>query len=258
MRNETKMTQISRIGRTAALLLVASSLSGCLFTDRLSQVGKAPVLSQIENPANMHGNQPLVMPMPKPTEEVYVQEANSLWRRGSRSFFKDQRARNVGDLITVDISIDDSANISNETERTRDNAENAGLTNFLGWETTMGNMFTGVDPTALVNANSDSKSNGKGTVSRNETINMTVAAMVTQVLPNGNMVIAGRQETRVNFEVRELQVAGIIRAEDITNTNTINFDQIAEARISYGGRGQLSDVQQPRYGQQVYDIIWPF
>ncbi len=258
MRNSNRKSQILRLAKTTAALLLAGSLSGCLFTERLANVGQAPALSQIDNPAKLNGNRPLVLPMPQPAEEAYVQEANSLWRQGSRSFFKDQRARNVGDLITVDIQINDSANLSNETERTRDNSENAGLTNALGWETQLGEVLTGVDPTSLINANSDSKSNGKGTVKRNESIKMTVAAMVTQVLPNGNMVIAGRQETRVNFEIRELQVAGIIRAEDITNTNTISFNQIAEARISYGGRGQLSDVQQPRYGQQIYDILWPF
>jgi flagellar L-ring protein FlgH len=81
---------------------------------------------------------------------------------------------------------------------------------------------------------------------------------VTQVLPNGNLVVQGRQELRVNFEVRELQITGVIRQQDISSTNTVSYTKLAEARISYGGRGQLTDVQQPRYGQQLLDIIAPF
>ncbi|HSG34236.1 MAG TPA: flagellar basal body L-ring protein FlgH, partial [Sphingomonadaceae bacterium] len=111
---------------------------------------------------------------------------------------------------------------------------------------------------SLIDLSSNSNSQGSGSVNRDEEIKLRVAALVTQVLPNGNLVIAGRQEVRVNYEVRDLQIAGLIRPEDITSTNTIKYDQIAEARIAYGGRGQISDVQQPRYGQQVFDIIWPF
>lgn len=238
-------------------LLLGLALSGCNTLTRLSEVGSAPGLSEIENPAVITGVEPVAMPMPAP--ETLHQEANSLWRPGSRAFFKDQRASDVGDILTVVIQIDDSASLSNRTNRTRTAAEGAGLPAVLGFESKFGNFLPdAVDPANLIEANSDSLAEGSGVIDREEQIDIRVAAMVTQVLPNGNLVVAGRQETRVNYELRQLQIAGIIRPEDITSTNTINWDQIAEARIAYGGRGTVSDVQQPRYGQQIYDILWPF
>ncbi|SMF67939.1 flagellar L-ring protein precursor FlgH [Tistlia consotensis] len=241
----------------AGAVALGLTLSGCNALTRLSEVGSAPSLSQIENPAVITGAQPVAMPMPAP--EPLHQEANSLWRPGSRAFFKDQRASDVGDILTVVIQIDDSATLSNKSDRTRTNSENAGLPAVLGFESKFSKVLpSAVDPSNLIEATSDSSSEGTGSINRSEAIDLRVAAMVTQVLPNGNLVIAGRQETRVNFELRQLQIAGIIRPEDLTSTNTINWDQIAEARISYGGRGTMSDVQQPRYGQQLYDILWPF
>jgi len=165
----------------------------------------------------------------------------------------------AGDILTVVIAIKDEAKISNSSERTRKNGEDASASSFLGYESRLGAVFPdSIDPTSLINLDSNSNSQGAGSVNRDESINLRVAALVTQVLPNGNLVIAGRQEVRVNYEVRELQVQGLIRPEDVASSNTVNYDQIAEARISYGGRGQISDVQQPRYGQQIFDIIWPF
>ena len=244
--------------RTFVISLVAASLTGCNMINRLAQVGDAPSLSTIENPANVVvGAQQVSIPMPTPVE--IERSPSSLWRPGSRAFLKDQRAAEVGDILTVIIEINDSAAISNKTNRSRVNAEDASATSFLGYEASLASILpAAVDATDLVDLDSTSSSEGAGAVARDESINLRVAALVTQVLPNGNLVVAGRQEVRVNFEVRELQVAGLIRPEDITNTNQINYDQIAEARIAYGGRGQISDVQQPRYGQQVFDIIWPF
>lgn len=249
---------LSLLKRTAAVSLVAVSLSACNMINRLSEVGSAPQLSTIENPANMvSGGEQISLPMPTPVE--VERSPSSLWRPGSRAFLKDQRAAEVGDILTVIIEINDSAAISNKTNRSRVNAEDASATSFLGYEASLASLLpTAVDATDLVDLDSTSSSEGAGAVARDESINLRVAALVTQVLPNGNLVVAGRQEVRVNFEVRELQVAGLIRPEDITSTNQISYDQIAEARIAYGGRGQLSDVQQPRYGQQVFDIIWPF
>ena len=239
----------------AAALTLA--LAGCNALTRLSEVGQEPKLAPIENPAVLHGNQPVAMPMPPPM--VVDRQPNSLWRPGSRAFLKDQRASEVGDILTVVIEISDDASITASTSRTRTAGEDSAMTSLLGYEASLNAIFPeAIDNLSLINLDSNSSSTGAGTVVRDETINLRVAALVTQVLPNGNLVIAGRQEVRVNFEVRQLQIVGMIRPEDITSRNLISYDQVAEARISYGGRGQVSDVQQPRYGQQIYDIIWPF
>jgi flagellar L-ring protein precursor FlgH len=241
-----------------AVLATALTLSACGNTmERLSRVGEAPSMAKVQNPAKIANDKPVDMPMPKTIKRT--REANSLWRPGSRAFFKDQRASEVGDILTVLISMNDSAKLDNSTQRSRDNSETAGLPSFLGFQSKLQNVLPkAVDPSSLVDATSTSSSTGSGKIQRNEQINLKIAAVVTQVLPNGNLVIAGRQETRVNFEMRELKVAGIIRPEDITATNTISYDQIAEARVAYGGRGTVSDVQHPRYGQEIYDILWPF
>ncbi len=247
----------ARLVASTLIACAALALSACNALTRLSQVGEEPPLATIQNPAALHGNRPVAMPMPPPM--VVERKPNSLWRPGSRAFLKDQRAADVGDILTVIIEIEDSATISNATSRSRTAGEDASASSVVGYEDSLGQILPeAVDPTNLIDLDSNSNSEGSGSVNRDETINLRVAALVTQVLPNGNLVIAGRQEVRVNFEVRELQVAGMIRPEDITSINTVSYDQIAEARIAYGGRGQISDVQQPRYGQQIFDIVWPF
>ena len=143
-----------------------------------------------------------------------------------------------------------------ETQRSRENKEDSGIDNFFG-KTKLPIMNTPV-PTRMFTGDSSSSSDGKGTINRQEALTTNVAAVITQVLPNGNLVIEGKQEVRVNSEIRELIVAGIVRPEDIESDNTIDSTKIAEARIAYGGRGQITDVQQPRYGQQFFDAIWPF
>ena len=253
---KTRLTK-ARLTKIATIAVLALTLGACNALTRLSQVGQEPPLTAIQNPAVLHGNQPIAMPMPPPL--VVERKPNSLWRPGSRAFLKDQRASEVGDILTVVIEIEDDASISNSTNRSRTAGEDASAASILGYEASLAQIFpSAIDPTSLIDLDSSSNTQGAGSVNRDESINLRVAVLVTQVLPNGNLVIAGRQEVRVNFEVRELQVAGLIRPEDITSTNTINYDQIAEARIAYGGRGQITDVQQARYGQQIYDIIWPF
>lgn len=253
----SSFSSASRLRRIAisALLLASCALGGCSSIDRLSQIGEQPKLSAIDNPTTQPGYKPVQMPMPKP--EVASYNPNSLWRNGSRAFFKDQRATHVGDLLTVTVNITDKANLSNETQRSRTNKEDSGITDFIGGKT-LGVQAQKVLPGRILTADSTASSDGKGSVNRTEALQTNVAAVVTQVLPNGNLVVEGKQEIRVNYEIRELVVAGIVRPEDIQSDNTIDSSKIAQARIAYGGRGQITDVQQPRYGQQVMDVLLPF
>ena len=247
-------SRIHRFIVTGALLATAALAGGCSSIDRLSQIGEKPKLTEIENPTAQPGYKPVQMPMPKPETASY--NANSLWRNGSRAFFKDQRAARIGDLLTVTVNFTDKANIANETQRSRTNKEDSGITDFIGAQTIT--QAHKILPGRILTTDSTSSSDGKGSVNRQEALQTSVAAVVTQVLPNGNLVVEGKQEIRVNFEIRELIVAGIVRPEDIQSDNTIDSSKIAQARIAYGGRGQITDVQQPRYGQQVMDVLLPF
>jgi flagellar L-ring protein FlgH len=247
--------QIMIIARHAILAsLAASLLSGCAAFDRIKNIGEPPALAAVDNPTAKPGYKPVQMPMPAAQPASY--NPNSLWRNGSRAFFKDQRAHQVGDILTVKVNITDKANIANDTKRSRANAEDSGVDNFFGKQKLP--ILNSALPTRIFSGDSTSSSEGKGSVDRSEALSTNVAGVVTQVLPNGNLVIEGRQEIRVNFEIRELIVAGVVRPEDIESDNTIDSSKIAQARIAYGGRGQITDVQQPRYGQQVLDVILPF
>ncbi len=235
--------------------ITASLLSGCAAVDRLKGVGEQPPLAAVDNPTSRPGYKPVQMPMPAAQPASY--NPNSLWRNGSRAFFKDQRAHQIGDILTVMVNITDKANIANETQRSRANTEDSGVTDFLGSKT-IKTPASAILPGRILTADSTASSDGKGSVNRQEALQTNVAAVVTQVLPKGNLVVEGKQEIRVNFEIRELIVAGIVRPEDIQSDNTIDSSKIAQARIAYGGRGQITDVQQPRYGQQVLDVVLPF
>ena len=243
--------------RCALLGVALLGLGACNALTRANEIGEAPKLAAVQDPSQIPNADPVTMPMPAPN--LGARQPNSLWRTGSRAFFRDQRASRVGDILTVIISIDEKAKLSNETKRSRSNKEGADLTNLFGLETQLTKVLPeGVTGDSLVSAGSETSNEGKGTVDRSEKINLRVAATITQVLPNGNLVLAGRQQVSVNFDLRELLVTGVIRPEDISAENTVKYDQIAEARIAYGGRGQLQDVQQPRYGTQALDILMPF
>ena len=250
------MTMTKLFARTLALLLLPALLAGCSTLDQLAGVGQTPKLSAIEDPTSRAGYKPATMPMPVLQAASY--QPNSLFSNEAKGFFKDQRAHKVGDILTVLVTIDDSAQISNSTNRSRSSSSEGSVGGVLG------SIFGGKVPLADVEASGKLTTSGgltdggSGSVNRSESLATQVAAVVVQVLPNGNLVIEGRQEVRVNFEVRDLIVVGIVRPEDIHSDNTIPSSKIAEARISYGGRGQITQVQQPRYGQQIADAILPF
>lgn len=249
------MRQITRKISLATALSLA--LSACGTLDRIKNIGQAPDLTPMQQMVLQPRGRSLALAMPQ--QDPVATEANSLWRTGAKAFFRDHRAARVGDIITVVIDIEDEAAVENSTSRSRTASEDAGVSNFLGIEGELAKILPGgFDAANAIDFSSNSSTAGTGSVDRSETISMTVAAIVSQVLPNGNLVIQGRQEVRVNFEVRELYITGIIRPEDISRFNTIKHTQIAEARISYGGRGQLTEVQQARYGQQLYEILFPF
>lgn len=255
-----------RAARLAALLLAATSLSACGNTlQRLANVGQEPPVSPIQNPAERQG----YVQMPLPTPVAAERSANSLWRQGARAFFKDNRASQVGDILTVSINRTDTTTWANDTSRVRANTNSSGATTLLGYDLTslvgrlpgqQGTITPG--STGLLNVAGALNNDAEADMTRSETLNVKLAAVVTQVLPNGNLVIHGSQEVRVNFETRVIQVGGVVRPADIRSTagseNEVAFERIAEARLSYGGRGQLMDIQQPRWGDQVLDILMPF
>ena len=244
-----------RVVLAGSLVALSCVASGCSAVNRLSQIGEQPKLTSIDNPTVQPGYKPVSMPMPKPETVSY--NPNSLWRNGSRAFFKDQRAHQVGDIMTVTVNITDQAKLGNETQRNTAGTESSAITDFAGAKL-LGTQAQKVLPGNLLTANGASQYDGKGSIQRQETLQTNIAAVVTQVLPNGNLVVEGKQEIRVNFEMRELIVGGIVRPEDIQSDNTIDSSKIAQARISYGGRGQITEIQQPRYGQQVMDVLLPF
>lgn len=216
---------------------------------------KGPELAPVGYPAALVPQAQVILPQPQPTPA----SANSLWRQGARAFFIDQRASRVGDILTVQIDIDDSAKTTNNTSSSRDSSIAAGIPHLLGLESTLGKILPGgFDPANALATNSKTSNAGAGSIDREEKISLTIAAVVTAVLPNGNLVIQGTQEVRTNTDLRQLTVAGIVRPEDISSSNTIKHTQIAEARISYGGRGDLMRVQKTPAGQSLVEKFSPF
>jgi flagellar L-ring protein precursor FlgH len=245
-----------RTARSVSLFTLSLTLGGCAVAQE-AVVG--PRMTPMGYPAALMGAEQQVV-LPAYHHEVGAEaSANSLWRVGARTFFHDQRASKVGDILTVSITINDTANVTNNTTRERKSANNMGLTHFFGLESTLGKILpSAFAPANAVATNSDAQLTGTGQIQRQDQITMTVAAVVTKVLPNGNMVIQGRQEVKTNNELRELTVQGVVRPEDISSTNTINHTQIAEARISYGGRGDLNRTNTTPWGQALTETFSPF
>jgi flagellar L-ring protein precursor FlgH len=242
-----------RLGALLASVAIVAGTGGCNMVTRLSEVGDYPQMSPITNPQAQPGYRPVNLPMPAPMQD----NPNSLWRPGARAFFKDIRAKEVGDTLTVRLKLDDSAKMSNKTKRKRDDSEKMGLQALMGYEAYLGKILPkGHNSADLFGFGT--KSNTDGDIGRSESIEITFAALVTQVLPNGSLAIIGRQEVRVNYELRELMLTGVVRQQDIEADNSISHERIAEMRVAYGGRGTLSDLQQPRWGTQLMDILMPF
>jgi flagellar L-ring protein FlgH len=240
--------------KRAAWLALAILLGGC---ERLSDLGRPPAMAGIENPTADPTWRQVSMPMPTPQSPP--PGANSLWRPGSRTFLRDQRAAQPGDLVTVLVAIQDEARFNNETERERSGTDEMGIPRLFGLPSSFTRIFPNViDPSRLVTASGSQNSSGTGTTRRTERVTVNVAATVVQVLPNGNLVVTGRQQVRVNSDLRDLTVSGIIRPQDIGSDNTVRHDRLAEARIAYGGRGAISDMQRPRWGQELLDTLLPF
>lgn len=248
------MPGLIRLCFLAVGLLPVLGLPACGNLERLSEVGSPPALTPTQNPVGP-GYRPVSFPMPGPRDAPVT--ANSLWHPGSRSFLRDQRAAVVGDIVTVLVQIGDSADLKNESSRARTGTESLGTPSLFGLENSMRDK-TNMNPASLLSASSSGNSTGAAAIKRNETVVLRVAGVVSQVLPNGNLVVVGTQEVRVNSELRHLQMSGVIRPQDIASDNTVRHDRMAEARISYGGRGQMTDVQTPRYGQQLMEILLPF
>ncbi|HKR88426.1 MAG TPA: flagellar basal body L-ring protein FlgH [Phenylobacterium sp.] len=240
-----------------SILLAAAVLAPLGACSSVSEAVNGPKLAPVGYPAALVPQEQTILsprePIPGPAS------ANSLWRNGARAFFADQRAARVGDILTVLIDIDDKAKTSNTTVAGRDSAITAGIPHVFGLESSLGRILPGAyDPANTISTNTKTTNTGAGSVDRKEQISLTIAAVVTAVLPNGNLVIQGSQEVQTNAELRQLTVAGIVRPEDISSSNTIRHTQIAEARINYGGRGDISRVQKTPAGQSLVEKFSPF
>jgi len=240
--------------RLLAPTLACLLLAGCGSLSRLSEVGRAPAMTPTADPTKDATWRPVTMPMP--AREPTPNEANALWRSGSRAFFKDQRAAMVGDIITILVAMNDTANLKNATTTARTSSETGSLAQFFGMQSRLPPSIP--DPAKILDVGSTNANGGSGQIQRNEAVTIRLAGVVTQVLPNGNLVVSARQEFLVNHELRELQVTGVIRPQDIASNNTVLHDRMAEARIAYGGRGELTEVNHTRWGQQLMDILLPF
>lgn len=240
--------------RFAALAVIAfAPLAAC---STVTEVVRGPQLTPVGYPAALIPQEQVILPMAQPPQPA---NANSLWKVGARTFFGDQRAARVGDILTVQIDIDDSARTQNTTTTSRTSGQTMGVPHLFGLESSLGKMLPGgFDPSAAIETASTSNKAGAGAVTRSEKISLTIAAVVTGVLPNGNMIIQGTQEVMTNGELRRLTVSGIVRPEDISAANTIRHTQIAEARIAYGGRGDISRAQKTPAGQGLVEAFSPF
>ncbi len=242
------------MSRFCRFIPVAMLLAAC---GDLGQVGRAPDFDPLEGSYEHHSL--YSSQMPKSADPNSPTDASSLWTGETGSLLGDNRAARRGDIMTVVIEIDDKAEISNSSGRTRSGSQSMGIPSLFGIPQRIDQSLpTGASMADAVDTSSKSTFSGNGSVSRKEKLTLRVAATVVDELPNGVLRIEGQQEVRVNFEMRVLTVTGYVRPADISRQNEITYDKIAGAQISYGGKGQITEVQQPRYGQQITDIVLPF
>lgn len=236
--------------RLSALLLCVATLGGC--ATHPGDIGREPRMTPVGSGLSSSRDPLPVAAFPASSRTGY----HSLWDDTKADLFRDPRAARVGDILTVKIRIDDKATLDNSSSRKRNST--SGIGGRYDFELNGQEKSFAGDANGKIGVNADSASRGEGAIDRSEKIDVSIAAIVTEVLPNGNLLISGSQEIRVNFELRILNISGIVRPRDISTNNTIFYEKIAEARVSYGGRGRMSEVQQPAWGQQVYDAVTPF
>ena len=240
--------------RLCTLVVFCLTLAAC---GREKHLGKAPEFTPPQ--ASIEHNAMMDPGLPFRTEAEPPIVGASLWNDNRQSLLGDRRAMRRGDIMTVVIEIDEKAEISNSSSRSRSGNESMQIPQLFGIPQRIDEKLPdGASMGNAVQLGSSSDASGNGSVRRNEKLTLRVAATIVAVLPNGVLQIEGSQEVRVNFELRELIVTGYVRPEDISRQNEITYDKIASARVSYGGRGHISDMQQPRYGQQIADMILPF
>ncbi len=230
-------------------ILLSGLLGGC--AGNVREIGQSPLMSPIGEGLVQ---ETAAIPLSDSYEDGV--ETGSTWRDEGRDLFRDPRARRKGDILTVEISIKDKASLDNSSNRSRDSTGGVGAN--LDFSGTAKFFKATGDAAANLDFNGNTETKGSGTIKRSESIELLVAAIVVDVLPNGNLLVSGSQEVRVNYELRELRVSGIVRPRDINTDNKISYEKIAEARIDYGGRGRLTEVQQPGWGHQLFDLITPF
>jgi flagellar L-ring protein precursor FlgH len=251
------MQKIKNFTLLITSFVLVSSCKG-LFS-KIKNAGQPPEFSQIKVVSSYEHEKDDEDVQKEYEKHQYVRRTNSLWKPGASTFFRDSRAWKVGDILKIVVQIQDSASLNNVTKNTRKTNLRSALPSLFGKEEVIAQVFSKKgDPNSLVNSRGDASHDGSGNISRKEVIQTEIAAVVAKVLPSGNLLVEGHQEVRVNHELREVKIAGIIRPKDIDSDNSISAEKIAEARISYGGRGIVSDVQQPKVGAQIVDILTPF